>query len=112
MRAGRSRWKEENEVFNTLKNRGYNLEHNYGHGKQNLSVNFALLMSLAFLIDQIEETCCELFQKAREVEGTKLNLWNKIKNCFEMFEINSWTQMLMLVVKKLHIPAQLILDTC
>ena len=37
MRAGRSRWKVENETFNTLKNLGYNLEHNYGHGKQHLA---------------------------------------------------------------------------
>jgi hypothetical protein len=28
MRAGRSRWKIENEVFNTLKHQGYNFEHN------------------------------------------------------------------------------------
>jgi ribosome biogenesis protein Tsr3 len=28
MRAGRSRWKVENEVFNTLKHQGYNFEHN------------------------------------------------------------------------------------
>ena len=33
MRAGRSRRKIENETFNTLKNLGYNLEHNYGHEK-------------------------------------------------------------------------------
>ena len=30
MRAGRCRWKIENETFNTLKNQGYNFEHNYG----------------------------------------------------------------------------------
>ena len=40
VQGGRSRWKIENETFNTLKNQGYNLEHNYGHGKNNLSVNF------------------------------------------------------------------------
>ena len=28
----RSRWKIENETFNTLKNQGYHLEHSYGHG--------------------------------------------------------------------------------
>src|SRR5215470_3969705 len=32
MRGGRARWKIENETFNTLKNQGYNFEHNYGHG--------------------------------------------------------------------------------
>jgi hypothetical protein len=30
MRGGRARWKIENETFNTLKNLGYNFEHNYG----------------------------------------------------------------------------------
>ena len=30
MRGGRARWKVENETFNTLKNQGYHLEHNYG----------------------------------------------------------------------------------
>ena len=30
MKAGRSRWKIENETFNTLKNLAYHFEHNYG----------------------------------------------------------------------------------
>lgn len=54
MRGGRARWKIENETFNTLKNQGYHLEHNYGHGAQNLSVVLALLMMLAFLVDQVQ----------------------------------------------------------
>jgi len=52
MRAGRARWKIENEAFNTLKNQGYQFEHNFGHGQQQLSVVLALLMMLAFLVDQ------------------------------------------------------------
>jgi len=35
--AGRTRWKIENENNNTLKTGGYNLEHNFGHGKKGLS---------------------------------------------------------------------------
>ena len=27
----------ENEAFNVLKTKGYNLEHNFGHGQRNLS---------------------------------------------------------------------------
>ena len=49
MRAGRARWKIENETFNTLKNQGYCFEHNFGHGEKNLSTVFALM--LAFLPD-------------------------------------------------------------
>ena len=62
MRGGRARWKIENETFNTLKNQGYNFEHNYGHGEQNLSVVFATLMMLAFLVDQTQQLCCALFR--------------------------------------------------
>ena len=52
MRAGRARWRIENETFNTLKNQGYNFEHNFGHGENRLSTVFAYLMMLAFLIDR------------------------------------------------------------
>jgi len=43
VRVARSRWKIENEPFNTLKNQNYHLEHNYGHGEKYLATNFALL---------------------------------------------------------------------
>lgn len=47
--AGRTRWKTENEHNNTLKNHGYYLEHNYGHGKQHLSTLIATLILLSFM---------------------------------------------------------------
>jgi len=55
MRGGRARWKIANETCNTLKNQGDNCEHNYGHGKQNLSVVFAMVMMLTFLVDQTQQ---------------------------------------------------------
>ena len=30
VQGGRARWKIENETFNTLKNQGYHIEHNFG----------------------------------------------------------------------------------
>ena len=36
MKGVRARWRIENEIFNTHKNQGYNFEHNFGHGKENL----------------------------------------------------------------------------
>jgi hypothetical protein len=47
--AGRTRWKTENELNNTLKNHGYFLEHNYGHGKNYLSSLLATMILLSFL---------------------------------------------------------------
>ena len=72
MRAGRARWRIENETFNTLKNQGYNFEHNYGHGYKNLCSVMTMLMMLAFLIDQVQQLCCKVYQQARKHVG-KLN---------------------------------------
>lgn len=35
--CGRARWKIENETLSVLKTKDYNLEHNFGHGKQYLA---------------------------------------------------------------------------
>jgi hypothetical protein len=90
MRGGRTRWKVENETFNTLKNQGYNFEHNYGHGKQHLCTIFGMLMMLAFLIDQVQQACCGLFQAAWKKCGAKIVLWEKIRVTFQIFKISSW----------------------
>jgi len=90
VRAGRSRWKVENETFNTLKNLGYNLEHNYGHGKQHLSTVFANLMMLAFLIDQIQEVCCHYFQALRARFYSRKLLWEVMRGLFRHCFIHDW----------------------
>jgi hypothetical protein len=46
--CGRARWKIENETFNVLKTKGYNLEHNFGHGKETLANLLVTLNLLAF----------------------------------------------------------------
>jgi len=89
MRGGRARWKIENETFNTLKNQGYHWEHNYGHGKQNLSVIFALLMMLAFLVDQILQLGCRLFQAVWHKEGSKARMWEHLRALFYSLEFPS-----------------------
>ena len=104
MRAGRARWKIENETFNTLKNQGYNFEHNYGHGKKNLSVVFAYLMMLAFGVDQIQQKACWLFKEAWEKSGTKVGLWRKIRSIFEMLEVDSMEAVLRAIAHGYHKP--------
>jgi hypothetical protein len=90
MRGGRARWKVENETFNTLKNQGYQFEHNFGHGKKNLHTVFAYLMMLAFLIDQIQEAACGLFQGALQAMLGRSRLWERLRACFSLCEIESW----------------------
>lgn len=89
MRAGRARWKIENETFNTLKNQGYNLGHNYGLGKKNLSAIFAILMMLAFLLDQIQQMSCWLFQAAWKKEESKRSLWEAVRSYFKTWQVDS-----------------------
>jgi hypothetical protein len=89
MRGGRARWKIENETFNTLKNQGYHFEHNYGHGEQHLSVVFAMLMMLAFLVDQAQQLCCALFQAVWAQLGSKRLLWERMRALFYTYALES-----------------------
>jgi hypothetical protein len=90
MRGGRARWKIENETFNTLKNQGYQFEHNFGHGKKNLHTVFALLMVLAFLIDQIQEATCGLFQTALKYQKTRRAFWEQMRGLFYSYYVEGW----------------------
>src|SRR2546421_8074388 len=89
MRGGRARWKIENETFNTLRNQGYHFEHNYGHGYHHLSVVFAVLMMLAFLVDQVQQLCCPLFQAVWAKLGSKRRLWEKMRALFSAYALES-----------------------
>ena len=88
--GGRAKWKIENETFNTLKNQGYHFEHNYGHGYNHLSTIFASLMFLAFLIDQIQLSCCGLFKAALTKMGSRKRLWERMRAYFMTLFIDSW----------------------
>jgi hypothetical protein len=88
-RGGRTRWRIENETFNTLKNQGYHFEHNYGHGEKHLGTVLALLMMAAFLIDQVQQRGNRLFQKAWQAKGPKCALWEAVRYLFASFEVSS-----------------------
>lgn len=100
MRGGRARWKVENETFNTLKNQGYHLEHSYGHGHKYLATVFGLLTFLAFLIDQLQEIGCELFQRARLVRVSRISLWEHLRGLFTWFFIPSWEAVWWSIIRK------------
>jgi hypothetical protein len=79
VQAGRSRWKIENETFNTLKNQGYHIEHNFGHGQRYLSNTFFVLNLLAFYIHQILELCDRGYQYCRSKFSSRKEYWNNLR---------------------------------
>lgn len=94
VRGGRSRWKIENEGFNTLKNHGYHLDHNFGHGKNNLSETFFILNLLAFFFHQIFQMCDGLYQSTRQGFSSRQEFWNCIRSSFRLFIFISWESVL------------------
>jgi hypothetical protein len=95
VRIGRSRWKIENEQFNVHKNGGYELEHNYGHGKKTLSMVFYLLNLLAFVTHLILEHGDRLYRKCREEESLR-ELWNGLRSLMKTILFENWRAMLLL----------------
>jgi hypothetical protein len=92
--GARARWRIENECFNTLKNQGYAIEHNFGHGDQNLCFNFYILTLLAFFIQQIGDLCDPLYQQARAKAGTLRCFWQDIRALVNRFLYASWYKLL------------------
>jgi hypothetical protein len=99
-RAGRCRWKIENECFNTLKNQGYCISHNYGHGKQHLSYNMYLLTLLAFFFHQILELTDGMYQALRKSYGSKVHLWENLRSTNRMLVVDSWEHLVDLLLNE------------
>jgi hypothetical protein len=102
VRGARSRWKIENEGFNTLKNHGYHLEHNFGHGERYLSEAFFVLNLLAFFVHQILELVDELYQQVRATFSARVEFWNAIRATFRIFLFTSWDE----VLERMNAPPQ------
>jgi hypothetical protein len=70
--GGRCRWKIENEGFNIQKNGGFNLEHAYSTGQQQIK-NFYLLLQIAHMILQ-------LIERGNLLEGDCQRLFGSLRN--------------------------------
>ena len=77
--AGRSRWRIENENNNVLKNHGYHLEHNFGHGQQYLSSFLLTLNLLAFLFHTVLEFVDTRYRLLRQTLGSRRTFFNDLQ---------------------------------
>jgi hypothetical protein len=92
--CGRARWKVENETFNTLKTKGYNLEHNFGHGQHNLAAVLAILNLLAFACHTVADLVDDLWQRARVKAHTRLGFFNHLRSITVFVVFTSWHELL------------------
>ncbi|MCB0628251.1 MAG: transposase [Saprospiraceae bacterium] len=103
MRQGRSRWKIENETFNTLKNQGYNFEHNFGHGSNHLATFMAYMMLLAFLVDQIFQRCNQLFNRIWKAAKTKVKMWEITRSLFMVRVVYSFKEFYIILAQQFSV---------
>ncbi len=102
--CGRSRWRVENAEFNVLKNLGYNLERNFGHGEKNLASVLLVLNLLAFAM----HTACDLaekhWQKARTVCGTRDWMFRNLQVLTARFVFDDWKRLMQVLAGEVEIP--------
>jgi hypothetical protein len=89
--AGRARWKVENETFNTLKTKGYHLEHNFGHGKQNLCNLFATMNLLAFDFHTLADLMDEKYRVINEKLKRRAGFFEEIRTLTKYVLFSSWS---------------------
>jgi len=100
---GRTHWKIENENNNILKNRGYHLEHNFGHGKQYLSSFLLTLNLLSFLLHTVLELVDEKYQLLREELSARRTFFNDIRALLRYLLFESWEHLLDFMLERLEV---------
>ena len=101
---GRTRWKSENEANNTLKNHGYNLEHNFGHGKEHLANFLTTLNLLAFLLHTTLAFLDEDYQALRRELVVRKEFFNDIRALLRYMVFDSWSDLLLFMLRALEVP--------
>lgn len=89
-KMGRTRWKVENENINVLKTKGYNLEHNFGHGQNHLSNVFFSLNILAFLTHTAQHLLNKAYTLLRDTLAVRRTFFNDLKALTRYIVFDSW----------------------
>lgn len=107
VKAGRARWKSENESHNVLKTKGYHLEHNFGHGKVNLASVLLTLNLLAFLFHTVLSMVDAKYQSLRKELATRQTFFHDIRALTRYHFFIGWEAMLDFMITQLELVADL-----
>ncbi len=97
--CARARWKIENESFNVLKSNGYHLEHNFGHGKQNLAMMFAALNMLAFAIHTVCDCLEQIWVEARTAKRARHRFFEHIRTITAYLVFPDWHTLMQTLIE-------------
>ena len=104
-RAGRARWKIENEGFNCLARHGYNIKRNFGHGRNGLANLLATLNLFAFALHAVQDCVSDLWRQGRARAGTRRNFFATLRFLTEWFCFRSWTALFETLLRRRPPPA-------
>ena len=102
VRDGRARWKVENENNNTLKTKGYNLTHNFGHGDEHLASHLATLNILSFLFHTVLDMVDKYYKSIRQFMPRK-QFFDDLRALTRYFCFDSWDALMEFMVEKLEL---------
>ena len=92
--CGRARWKIENETFNVLKTNGYNLEHNFGHGKLTLASLLVTLNLLAFAFHTVANLAVLAWRAAVAARGPRYSFFEHLRTITAYIVFPDWEDLL------------------
>jgi len=101
--SARARWKVENENNNTLKTKGYNLEHNFGHGQEHLASFLATLNLLAFLVHTTLELLDTKYRLLREHLPSRKTLFDDLRALTRYLYFKNWDHLLSFMIGGLEL---------
>jgi hypothetical protein len=95
--AARTRWN------NVLKNYGYHLEHNFGHGAQCLALVLVMLNLLAFLFHTVLELCDEPYRRVRTELAVRRTFFNDLQALTRYLYFDSWSALIAFMFTRLEL---------
>ena len=93
----------EDESNNTLKTKGYNLEHNFGHGKQHLASVLATLNILSLLFHTVLERLDEKYKLLRPHLPTRKTFFDDLRALTRYLYFESWEHLLTFMLEGLEL---------
>jgi len=101
--AGRARWKIENENNNTLKTKGYHLEHNFGHGQEHLASLLAAMNILAFLYHTFLSFTDKNYRLIRAALPTRQTFFDDLRALTRYLLFANWDALMDFMMRGLEI---------